>query len=122
MATVLTQGKVDEGFIVGQSNHGMSRETVKLAAGSYAPGSVVMSDEGGNYALATQTLVDADVDGDATYAVVLRACSGTSAFDAAVLADVAAVKDTELVLGAGLTVAEVKPLLAKSKIKIRHAV
>lgn len=122
MATVLTQGKADEGFIVGEANSGMSRETVTLAAGTYESGSVVVSDEGGNYALATQALVDADVDGDATYAVVARNCSGTAAFKAAVIADHAAVKDSELVLGTGLTVAEVKPLLAKSYIKVRSAV
>lgn len=122
MATVLTQGKVDEGFLVGELNADMSRETVTLAAGTYQSGSVVVSDEGGNYALATQALVDADVDGDAKYAVVARNCSGTAAFPAAVIADTAAVKDSELVLGSGLTVAEVKPLLAKSKIKVRSAV
>ncbi|OCW56285.1 head decoration protein [Hoeflea olei] len=122
MATVLTQGKVDEGFLIGELNTRMSRETVTLAAGTYASGSVVISDEGGNYALATQALVDADVDGDATYAIVARNCSGTEAFPAAVIADTAAVKDSELVLGSGLTVAEVKPLLAKSKIKVRNAV
>jgi len=120
MATVLTQGAADEGFLHQEANGGISREAVTLAAGTYAAGSVVIS-TGGSYQLATQALVDADEDGVATYAVVCRNASEAAAFEAAVIARHASVKSSELVTGTGLTVAEAKPLLAKTDIIVRDA-
>ena len=122
MPSVLTQGAVDEGFLHAEAVGGISRDVVTLAAGTYASGSVVISDEAGNYALATQALVDADVDADAKYAVVCRNVTGTAAFKAAVVARHASVKSSELVTGTGLTVAEATPLLAKTDIIVRETV
>ncbi len=120
MPTVLTQGAADEAFLHGEADHGISRDVVTLVAGTYASGSVVISDEGGNYALATQALVDADVDGDAKYAIVARNVTGAAAFKATAIARHASVKSSELVTGAGLTVAEATPLLAKTFIVVRE--
>ena len=120
MATVLTQRPADEGFLIAEANGGISREVINLAAGDYDAGSVVISD-GGNYALATQALVDADVDHNAKYAIVLRRTSSTAVVRAAVIARHARVKDSELITGAGLTVAEAEPLLAKTQIILSAA-
>ncbi|MDX0165772.1 hypothetical protein GOC43_28745 [Sinorhizobium meliloti] len=120
MPTVLTQGAVDEGFLHGDERSGRSRDVITLVAGTYVSGSVVISDEGGNYTLATQALVDADVDGDAKYGIVCRNVSGAAAFKAAAIVREASVKSSELVTGAGLTVAEAAPLLAKTFIIVRE--
>ncbi len=120
MPTVLTQGAVDEGFLHAEANGGISRDVITLAAGTYISGSVVISDEAGNYALATQALVDADVDGDAKYAVVCRNVTGAAAFKAAAIVRDASVKSSELVTGSGLTVAEAAPLLAKEHLIVRE--
>lgn len=122
MPSVLTQGALDEAFIHGEETSGRSRDVITLAAGTYVSGSVVISDEGGTYALATQALVDADVDGDAKYAVVARNVTGAAAFKAAAIVREASVKSSELVTGAGLTVVEATPLLAKTFIVVRETV
>lgn len=122
MASVLTQGAINEAFLHDEERAGRSAEVITLAAGTYASGSVVISDEGGNYQLATQALVDADVDGDAKYAIVRRNVSGNAAFKAAAIVREASVKSSELVTGAGLTVAEAAPLLAKTFIIVRETV
>lgn len=122
MPSVLTQGALDEAFLHGEETSGRSRDVITLAAGTYASGSVVISDEGGNYALATQALVDADVDGDAKYAIVCRNVTGTAAFKASAIVREASVKSSELVTGAGLTVAEATPLLGTTFIIVRETV
>ncbi|MEF3134614.1 head decoration protein [Rhizobium sp. 268] len=119
MPYVLTQGAADEAFLHGDERSGRSRDIVTLAAGTYASGSVVISD-GGNYQLATQALVDADVDGNAKYGIVCRNVSGSAPFKAAAVVREASVKSSELVTGAGLTVAEVAPLLAKAHVIVRE--
>lgn len=119
MPTVLTQGALDEGFLHREAEGGISRDVVTLAAGTYVSGSVVISD-GGNFALATQALVDADVDGNAKYGIVCRNVTGTAAFKAAAITRIASVKSSELITGAGLTVAEATPLLAKTHIIVRE--
>jgi hypothetical protein len=122
MPSVLTQGAADEAFLHGEETSGRSRDVITLAAGTYVSGSVVISDEAGNYALATQALVDADVDGDAKYAIVCRNVAGTAGFKATGVVREASVKSSELVTGAGLTVAEAMPLLAKTFIIVRETV
>ncbi len=122
MPTVLTQGPADEGFLHREADGGISRDVITLVAGTYASGSVVISDEGGNYALATQALVDADVDGDAKYGIVCRNVTGAAAFKATAITRHASVKSSELITGAGLTVAEATPLLAKEHVIVREAV
>jgi hypothetical protein len=113
---------LDEAFLHGEETSGRSRDVITLAAGTYVSGSVVISDEAGNYALATQALVDADVDGDAKYAIVCRNVAGTAGFKATGVVREASVKSSELVTGAGLTVAEAMPLLAKTFIIVRETV
>ncbi len=121
MPTVLTQGAADEAFLHRDEDGGRSRDVITLAAGTYASGSIVISD-GGNYQLATQALVDADVDGNAKYGIVCRNVTGTAAFKAAAIVREASVKSGELITGAGLTVAEAAPLLAKTFVIVRDAV
>lgn len=120
MPTVLTQGAADEGFLHGEETSGRSRDVITLVAGTYVSGSVVVSDEAGNYALATQALVDADVDGDAKYAIVCRNVTGAAPFKAAAIVRDASVKSSELITGTGLTVAEATPLLAKEHVIVRE--
>lgn len=120
MPSVLTQGALDEAFLHREAEGGISRDVVTLVAGTYASGSVVISDEGGNYALATQALVDADVDGDAKFGIVCRNVTGTAAFKATAIVRHASVKSSELVTGTGLTVAEAAPLLAKEHVIVRE--
>lgn len=121
MATVLIQGAADEGFLLGDLL-GVSRETVSLKAGSvYEPGTVVISN-GATYEIATQALVDAAVDGVTKYGIVCRNTNATGGVrKAAIIARIAAVKSSELILGAGLTVAEVSTLLEKEHVIVRNA-
>ncbi|RVG70902.1 head decoration protein [Sinorhizobium meliloti] len=121
MATVLIQGAADEGFLLGDLL-GVSRETVSLKAGSvYEPGTVVISN-GATYETATQALVDGAVDGVTKYGIVCRNTNATSGVrKAAIIARIAAVKSSELILGEGLTVAEVSALLAKEHVIVRDA-
>jgi hypothetical protein len=121
MPSVLIQRPSDEGFLHQEANGGISRDEITLAAGTYDSGSVVISD-GGNYQLATQALVDADVDGNAKFAIVCRFTSSTAPVKAAGITRHASVKSSELITGAGLTVAEATPLLAKEHVIVRIAV
>ena len=133
--TVLTMGKADEGFLMSEENAGRSREVIDLKAGSaYEAGSVLLAEyeesvaESGNfdtatgvYVLATNALVTAYDTLDAV--VLARAVDATDASEkGVVIARDAQVKDTELVLGASTTVANVTAALKANGIIVRAAI
>ena len=134
MAT-LTARKPDEGFLLSEDNGWRSREAVTLKAGSvYQAGSVLIEEFSasdhdaptvydhatGFHVLATAALIAA-YQTDNAVILCHHTDASAAAVDAAVIADDAEVKDTELVLGAATTVAHVTPALKANGIKIRTA-
>jgi hypothetical protein len=143
MAT-LTRRPLDEAFLISEANGGRSRGVVTLKAGAvYMPGSVLIAeliqsepgDPGaeppvpasgydtltGKHVLAT---ADAIADFGTTEAVILcRYTNATAgAEDAAVIARDAVVKDSELIVGAATTLADVEAAITKNGTVIRAAI
>ena len=131
--TVLTQGPLDEAFLISEAPGHRSREVVTLKSGAkYQAGSVLAAeyDAGtpqngetpaippaptGYYVLASDTALDG--------AVLCRTTDATDeATDAAVIARDAEVKDSELVLKSGTSLAEATAILAATGIIVRKSI
>ncbi|CUW87487.1 head decoration protein [Agrobacterium genomosp. 2] len=127
MAIEFVQRPVDEGFLISESNGYQSRDTITLKSGrAYDAGSVLIAELHGDdeatglYVLATKALVLASPE--AGLVVLARFKDATAASQpAAAIVYGAEVKDTELVVGAATTVADVAAGLAINRIKIVQA-
>lgn len=136
MAIEFVQRPVDEGFLISESNGYQSRDTITLKAGAaYQPGTVLIpeatvtpGDEGepdvvtlsGLHVIATAARIAATPD--LGLVVLARFKDATAANQpAAAIVWGAEVKDTELVVGAATTVADIAAGLLINRIKIVQA-
>lgn len=127
MAIEFVQRPVDEGFLISGSNGYQSRDTITLKSGSvYEAGSVLIAEVDGSdeptglYVLATKALADASPERGLI--VLARSKDATAAnTKAAAITWGAEVKDTELVVGAATTVADMAAGLLINRIKIVQA-
>lgn len=109
----------DEGFLLSEATGFRSRDTVRLKAGrEYEAGTVLEAEVAGNPAIATGFHVPFDGGVDAV--VLCRRTDATDgAVDAAIIGSDAEVKPGDLVLAAGITIADATPALAANGIKVR---